>query len=135
MGVKWVYKTKLNENGEVDKYKARLVVKGYAQEYGVDYTEVFAPVAGMETVRLVVAFAAQRGWVVYQLDVKSAFLHGELNENVFVEQPNGYIQKGNEILLSTHMIAASRIKNQVSSLSPFSMLTNAINNISSWVST
>ena len=84
VGVKWVYKTKLNENGEVDKYKARLVVKGYAQEYGVDYTEVFAPVARMETVRLVVAFAAQRGWVVYQLDVKSAFLHGELNENVFV---------------------------------------------------
>ena len=60
VGVKWVYKTKLNENGEVDKYKARLVVKGYAQEYGVDYTEVFAPVARMETVRLVVAFAAQR---------------------------------------------------------------------------
>lgn len=96
IGVKWVYKTKFNENGEVDKYKARLVVKGYSQQYGVDYTEVFAPVARMETIRLVVALAAQKGWIIYQLDVKSAFLHGELNEEVFVEQPCGYVQKGNE---------------------------------------
>ena len=79
VGVKWVYKTKLNENGEVDKYKARLVVKGYAQEYGVDYTEVFAPIARVETIRLVVAFAAHQGWPIYQLDVKSAFLYGELS--------------------------------------------------------
>nr|KYP63619.1 hypothetical protein KK1_018198 [Cajanus cajan] len=61
VGVKWVYKTKLNEKGEVDKFKARLVVKGYAQQYGIDYTEVFAPVARMETVRLVIAYAAQKG--------------------------------------------------------------------------
>jgi len=96
VGVKWVYKTKLNENGAVDKYKARLVVKGYSQQYGVDYIEVFAPVAYMETIRLVVALAAQRGWTIYQLDVKSAFLYGELNEEVFVEQPCGYVQKGHE---------------------------------------
>lgn len=94
--VKWVYKTKLNENGEVDKYKARLVAKGYTQQHRVDYTEVFVPVARMETIRLVVAIAAQRGWTIYQLGVKSAFLHGELNEEVFVEQPCGYVQKGNE---------------------------------------
>ncbi|PNX85069.1 retrotransposon-related protein [Trifolium pratense] len=93
IGVKWVYKTKLNENGEVDKYKARLVAKGYAQQFGVDYTEVFAPVARMDTVRMIVALAAQRGWIIYQLDVKSAFLHGELNEDVFVEQPRGYEKK------------------------------------------
>lgn len=90
IGVKWIYKTKLNELGEVDKLKARLVVKGYAQEYGVDYTEVFAPVARMDTVRMIIAVAAQRGWNIYQLDVKSAFLHGELKEDVFVEQPQGY---------------------------------------------
>ena len=65
IGVKWVYKTKLNEYGVVDRYKARLVVKGYSQQYGVDYTEVFAPVARMETIRLVVALAAQRGWTIY----------------------------------------------------------------------
>ncbi|RVW64797.1 Retrovirus-related Pol polyprotein from transposon TNT 1-94 [Vitis vinifera] len=96
IGVKWIYKTKFNENGEVDKYKARLVAKGYTQQHGVDYTKVFAPVARMETIRLVVALAAQRKWTIYQLDVKSAFLHGELNEEVFVEQPCGYVQKGHE---------------------------------------
>jgi hypothetical protein len=96
VGVKWVYKTKLNEHGAVDKYKARLVVKGYSQQYGVDYTEVFTPVARMETIQLVVALAAQRGWAIYQLDVKSAFLYGELNEEVFLEQPCGYVQKEHE---------------------------------------
>ena len=96
VGVKWIYKTKFKENGEVDKYKARLVVKGYAQEYGVGYTEVFALVARMETIRLVVALAAQKGWPIYQLDVKSAFLHGELDETVYVDQPCGYVQKGDE---------------------------------------
>ena len=76
IGVKWAYKTKLNENGEVEKHKARLVAKGYAHQYGVDYTEVFALVARMETIRLVVALAAQRVCSIYQLDVKSTFLHG-----------------------------------------------------------
>ncbi|CAL2265186.1 unnamed protein product [Prunus armeniaca] len=96
IGVKWVYKTKLNENGEVDKYKARLIAKGYSQQHGIDYTEVFAPVARLDTICLVIALAAQRQWTIYQLDVKSAFLHGELNEEVFVEQPQGYVRKGNE---------------------------------------
>jgi len=96
IGVKWLYKTKLNELEEVDKYKARLVAKGYSQQYGVDYTEVFAPVARMDTVRMIVALAAQRNWTIYQLDVKSAFLHGKLSEDVFVEQPKGYKKKGSE---------------------------------------
>lgn len=82
--------------GEVDKYKARLVVKGYAQRYGVDYTEVYALVARMDTVRLIIALAANRDWKLYQLDVKSAFLHGKLNEDVYVEQPKGYERKGSE---------------------------------------
>lgn len=90
ISVKWVYKTKLDENGKVDKYKARLVAKGYTHQHGVDYTEVFAPVARMDTVRLIIALAAQKGWTIYQLDVKSAFLHGELTEDVFVDQPRGY---------------------------------------------
>nr|KYP64051.1 Retrovirus-related Pol polyprotein from transposon TNT 1-94 [Cajanus cajan] len=97
VGVKWIYETKLNEKGEVDKFKARLVVKGHAQRYGIDYTEVFAPMACMETIRLVIAFATQRGWSIHQLDEKSAFLQRELIEDVFfIEQPCGYIQKGKD---------------------------------------
>ncbi|RVX23984.1 Retrovirus-related Pol polyprotein from transposon TNT 1-94 [Vitis vinifera] len=80
VGVKWIYKTKFNENGEVDKYKARLVAKGYTQEHEVDYTEVFAPVARLDTIRVVISLAALKEWTIYQLDVKSAFLHGELSE-------------------------------------------------------
>lgn len=93
IGVKWVYKTKLNENGEIEKHKARLVAKGYARQYEVDYTEVFALLALMETIRLVIVLAAQRGWSTYQLDVKSTFLHGKLNEEVFVEQHCSYVHK------------------------------------------
>jgi len=96
IGVKWIYKTKLNELDEVDKYKARLVAKGYSQQYGIDFSEVFAPVARMDTVRLIIALAACKGWDIFQLDVKSAFLHGELSEDVYVEQPKGYVRKGKE---------------------------------------
>ncbi|PRQ42077.1 putative RNA-directed DNA polymerase [Rosa chinensis] len=97
IGVKWIFKTKLNENGEVEKCKARLVAKGYAQQYGIDYTEVFAPVARWDTIRMVIALAAKKGWKVYQLDVKSAFLHGELTEAVFIDQPQGYVKEGDEL--------------------------------------
>jgi hypothetical protein len=96
IGVKWVYKTKLNESGQVDKCKARLVAKGYAQEHGIDYDEVFALVEWWYTIHMVLALAAQKGWLVFQLDVKSAFLHGELKEVVFIEQPQRYKQKGKE---------------------------------------
>ena len=65
IGVKWVFKTKLKENGEVDKYKARLVAKGYKHEYGIDYIEVFALVARHDTIRLVIALAAQNSWPIY----------------------------------------------------------------------
>jgi len=94
IGVRWVFKTKLNENGDVEKHKARLVAKGYAQRYGVDYTEVFAQVARLNTIRTILAVATQCGWEVFQLDVKSAFLHGELKEEVFVQQPEGFVKKG-----------------------------------------
>jgi len=72
------------------------VAKGYAQQYGVNYNEVFAPLARLDTIQLILALAAQKKWTIYQLDVKSAFLHGVLNEEVFVEQPCGYEIKGNE---------------------------------------
>ncbi|KAG9454467.1 hypothetical protein H6P81_007371 [Aristolochia fimbriata] len=80
IGVKWVYKTKANQEGKVEKHKARLVAKGYKQKFGVDYEEVFAPVARINTIRLLIALAAQNRWKIYQMDVKSAFLNGYLEE-------------------------------------------------------
>ena len=85
IGLKWIYKTKYNEDGSVQKHKARLVAKGYSQQPGVDFTETFAPVAQMETIRIVLALAAQLELSVFQLDVKSAFLNGEIEEEVYVK--------------------------------------------------
>lgn len=96
IGVKWIFKIKYNEDGEIDKFKARLVAKGHAQRFGVDYNDVYAPVARWDTIRMIIAITAQRNWTIYQLDVKSAFLHGELHEVVYVDQPQGFIIKGNE---------------------------------------
>ena len=96
IGVKWVFKTKHNTNGEIEKHKARLVVKGYKQKAGIDYQEVFAPVARLETIRLVLALAAQNNWIVHQMDVKSAFLNGILQEEVYIDQPPCFIKKGEE---------------------------------------
>ncbi|MCH94895.1 copia-type polyprotein, partial [Trifolium medium] len=87
IGVKWIYETKYNEQGKVEKYKARLVAKGYSQQHGIDYNEVFSLVARWDTIRTILAIAAVRNGFVFQLDVKSAFLHGELDEEVYVEQP------------------------------------------------
>lgn len=78
IGLKWVFKVKRDEQGSVVRHKARLVVKGYAQRRGIDYDEVFAPVARLDTVRLLIALAAHKGWEMHHLDVKSAFLNGEL---------------------------------------------------------
>jgi hypothetical protein len=96
IGLKWVFKVKKDPEGNVIKHKARLVAKGYAQRQGVDFDEVFAPVARMETVRLMLAIAAHCGWQVHHMDVRSAFLNGELAEEVYVHQPPGYASVGNE---------------------------------------
>jgi hypothetical protein len=84
IGLKWVYKLKRDEQGAVIKHKARIVAKGYIQQPGIDYDEVFAPVARMESVRMLLAVAAQRDWLVHHMDVKSAFLNGDLKEEVYV---------------------------------------------------
>ncbi|WP_177314016.1 reverse transcriptase domain-containing protein, partial [Plesiomonas shigelloides] len=96
MELKWVYKIKRNAKGEVERNKARLVAKGYNQRQGIDYDEVFAPVARLETIRLIISLAAQNAWKIYQMDVKSAFLNGLLEEEVYIEQPPGFEEKGQE---------------------------------------
>jgi hypothetical protein len=95
IGLKWVFKVKRDPAGNVLKHKARLVAKGYAQRQGIDFDEVFAPVARLETVRLLLAVAAHRSWTVHHMDVKSAFLNGDLAEEVYVHQPAGFIDNEN----------------------------------------
>ncbi|GJS47872.1 retrovirus-related pol polyprotein from transposon TNT 1-94 [Tanacetum coccineum] len=91
IGLKWVYKIKLDEYGDVLKNKARLVAKGYRQEVGIDFEESFAPVARLEAIRLFIANAASQDMTIFQMDVKTAFLNGELNEVVYVSQPKVFV--------------------------------------------
>eukprot|EP00253_Pinus_taeda_P004324 PITA_04324 len=95
---KWVYRTKYGPDGKVDKHKARLVAKGFPQVEGIDYTETFSPVAKMNSIRLVLSLAASLKWEVHQMDVKSAFLHGDLHEEIYMEQPIGFIQTDSSLV-------------------------------------
>ncbi|GJT44954.1 retrovirus-related pol polyprotein from transposon TNT 1-94 [Tanacetum coccineum] len=90
IGIKWVLKKKKDERGIVIRNKARLVAQGYTQEKGIDYKEVFAPVARIKAIRLLLAYASYMGFTVYQMDVKSAFLYGTIDEEVYVMQPPGF---------------------------------------------
>ncbi|GKD76633.1 zinc finger BED domain-containing protein RICESLEEPER 2-like protein, partial [Tanacetum coccineum] len=91
IGTKWVYRNKKDERGVVVRNKARLVAQGHRQEEGVDYDEFFAPVARIEAIRIFLAFASYMGSIVYQMDMKSAFLYGKIDEEVYVSQPPGFI--------------------------------------------
>ncbi|XP_074266866.1 uncharacterized protein LOC141590156 [Silene latifolia] len=93
IGTRWVFRNKLDDAGVIVRNKARLVVQGYNQQEGIDYDETFAPVARLEAIRLLIAFAAHKGLKLFQMDVKTAFLNGYLEEEVFVEQPQGFLNK------------------------------------------
>jgi len=93
IGCKWVYKVKHNVDGSVSRYKARLVAKGYAQTYDIDYEEIYSPVAKMTTVRAIIIITTAKGWSLHQMDVKNVFLHGDLQEEVYMEQPPGYVDQ------------------------------------------
>nr|GEX20878.1 retrovirus-related Pol polyprotein from transposon TNT 1-94 [Tanacetum cinerariifolium] len=97
--LKWIYKVKLDEYGDVLKNKARLVAKGYQQEEGIEFEESFAPVSRIEAIRIFIANAASKNMTIYQMDVKTAFLNGELKEKVYVSQPEGFVDPDH----STHV--------------------------------
>nr|GFB23817.1 retrovirus-related Pol polyprotein from transposon TNT 1-94 [Tanacetum cinerariifolium] len=89
--LKWLFKNKHDEENTIIRNKTRLVVRGYRQEEGIDFEESFAPAAQMEAIRIFLAYAVHKGFTVYQMDVKTAFLHGSLKEDVYVCQPEGFI--------------------------------------------
>ena len=91
IGTKWIFKNKSDEHGTVIRNKSRLVAQGYTPIEGVDFDETFAPVARLESIRILLAIASHLNFKLYQMDVKSAFLNGKLQEEVYVEQPKGFI--------------------------------------------
>ena len=99
IGCKWVFKVKHSEDGSVEKFKGRLVAKGFAQRYGVDYDETFSPIVRFTTIRSVIALAAEKKMHLHQMDVVSAFLNGDLEEEIYMDQPEGYVQQGKEDLV------------------------------------
>ena len=94
IGCRWVFVVKVNPDGLVARLKARLVAKGYAQTYGVDYSDTFSLVANMTSVWLFISLAATHNWDLHQLDIENAFLHGDLQEEVYMEQPPGFVAHG-----------------------------------------
>ena len=97
VGCRWVYKIKTKADGSVEWYKARLIAKGFTQEYGIDYEETFAPVARLTSIRCLIAVAAIRRWPLYQMDVKNAFLNRDLYEEVYMQSLPSYPHSDSQV--------------------------------------
>ncbi|GJY28831.1 zinc finger, CCHC-type containing protein [Tanacetum coccineum] len=96
LGCKWILKRKMKVDGSIDKYKARLVIQGFRQKEGIDFFDTYAPVARISTIRLLLALAAIHDLVIHQMDVKTAFLNGDLDEEIYMKQPEGFVMPGHE---------------------------------------
>jgi hypothetical protein len=92
----WVFKKKLRSDGTIDKYKTKLVAKGYTQKEGEDFFDTYSPVARLTTIRVLLSLAASHGLLVNQMDIKTTFLNGEFEEEIYMTQPNGLVVKGQE---------------------------------------
>ena len=99
IGRKWVFKKKMNVEGKVEKYKARLVAKGYSQVPGIDFGDIFSPVSKVTSIRLLLSVAAAFDFEIEQMDVKTTFLHGDLEEEIYMKQPEGFMVKGKKELV------------------------------------
>mgnify|MGYP003702259905 CR=1 FL=1 len=96
LGYKWIFKRKMKADGSIDKYKARLVVKGYRQKEGLDYLDTYSPVTRITSIHMLIDIAALLNLELHQIDVKTAFLNGDLNEESYMEQPEGFVVPGQE---------------------------------------
>ena len=99
IGSKWVFKVKPSSDGKLERFKARLVAKGYAKKYGIDYDETFSSVVKFSSLRALIAFAVQNNMLLHQMDVVTAFLNGNLEEDIYMQQPDGYVQEDNKHLV------------------------------------
>ena len=91
LGYKWIFKKKMKADGSIDKYKARLVVKGYNKKNGLDYFDTYSPVTRISSIRMLIAIVAIYNLEIHQMDVKTTFLNGDLDEEIYMEQPEGFI--------------------------------------------
>ena len=96
VGCKWVFKTKRDSNGNIERFKARLVAKGYTQKDGIDYKETFSPVSKKDSLRIIMALVAQYDLELHQMDVKTTFLNGDIEEEIYMDQPEGFSMEGKD---------------------------------------
>ncbi|KAL8093519.1 hypothetical protein AgCh_035404 [Apium graveolens] len=110
IGCKWIFKRKLNHDGSINKYKARLVAKGFRQREGIDYFDTYSPVARMTTIRMLIALASVHGLIIHQMDVKTTFLHGDLEEEIYTDQPEGFVASDDILLFGTNIEIINKTK-------------------------